>query len=296
MLVLCGIRPSPTASATRAATRFCRCWSHCSSSSGRRRASCKMWQGLLARAFMGVSAAQPLRLSPPLGSRTPPPLHSTPAASSTPDGAQARDSWRRRPRFVKTAPSTREDGAAADGVEVQGKRGPSALDPATSSRCICSGRRWCSTPRPPPPHLGDLTASFPGESRQGLQCPDPPCSSATSSIPDDAAESKERGRQLPALDAEGEWHAAGPRATVVLSLLSKLRFADGGAVFCWRPSKEPLPLVWLVILPCFAKPNKEFQNLQTSRWIRVANGARSLPAVVVLTDWFSDFNSGTQYG
>jgi hypothetical protein len=47
------LRPSPGASATRAATVFCRCWSHCSGSSSRRSASCKMRQVVPARAFLG---------------------------------------------------------------------------------------------------------------------------------------------------------------------------------------------------------------------------------------------------
>jgi hypothetical protein len=46
-------RLSPGASATRAATGFCRCWSHCSGSSSRRSVSCKMRQVVPARAFLG---------------------------------------------------------------------------------------------------------------------------------------------------------------------------------------------------------------------------------------------------
>jgi hypothetical protein len=60
------VRLSPAVSATRAASGVCRCWSHCSGSSGCRKGSCKVQQAHLARAFLGRlggSAAQRLPFS-----------------------------------------------------------------------------------------------------------------------------------------------------------------------------------------------------------------------------------------
>jgi hypothetical protein len=90
----------------------------------------------------------------------------------------------------------------------------------------------------PPPHLDQLdpAASFPPRRARprGLL----PTSASSTARPHpphlgDPADSMEHGRKLSALDAEGERRGAGPRATVVASLLfSKLGFADGGVIHC----------------------------------------------------------------